>query len=423
MLWFLVSCRCTNPNSTKGSGRSSGDGGGTSTTSGTSTGSNSSSSPSSSGGTKSNSGKAGSSTTNSAVDTANIIANMPKYPFTVEGTIIGGGGYNIVLDKIQIGKMEPEQDQDLNNEGRFRMEGYVTEPELYQLRLPSHVMQFIVRPYDRLNFTADFNDPESFQVKGSMEPILLRQMFEILEKKNDKIDDIEEIKNHIKDNAQLVKLLDTLPHYYKVIERQKAKDLKKFISKHDTSFTTLLAANWMDAEDNADYLAQIDKKWANKYPYSPFYISLHEKVVAYEPLLTGKFAPELLATDIEGKQVRLSNIKKGKLLMLYFWNTKDDESIRGLAILRRLYSKYHSRGFEILGIALDDDRAEWLAALNELKLPWQNVNDPGRLKSASAQTYLLSSTPTNFVLDKDGRIVAKRLFENEMDRTINSLLK
>ncbi len=350
------------------------------------------------------------------------VLKLPEKDFVVKGKVIGGKGFVLILDRLEIGKTEPLESQTLNDEGEFKFTGKIRQADLYELRVSSDqskVIHFPMFPGDDLYFTFDINHPENFQVNGSVEPIYLRDMYYTIEKTNEKIDAVEELQQNITDKAKLSRMADTLPHFYERIQKEKSANLRKFAMKVDTSFSALMATERLDAEypENFEFMQKREKIFAKKYPYSPFYLDLHNKVTIFAPVSPGHILPDILLTDAKGKEYKPSQMP-GKIVLLYFWNIDCKDCNDELPMLKQLYDKYKSKGFELVQVSLDNDRGDWMNAIDEKKLPGIQVNDIGLFKSTSAQTLLVSTTPYTFLLDKEGRIISKRQTIKELQKQL-----
>jgi thiol-disulfide isomerase/thioredoxin len=75
----------------------------------------------------------------------------------------------------------------------------------------------------------------------------------------------------------------------------------------------------------------------------------------------------------------------------------------------QLYKQYHPKGFEILGISLDDDKGRWKGAIASDSLVWKHVSDLRKWSSMVVPLYKVEAIPATYLIDKDGKIVAKGL--------------
>ena len=75
----------------------------------------------------------------------------------------------------------------------------------------------------------------------------------------------------------------------------------------------------------------------------------------------------------------------------------------------RLYNQYKDKGFEVFGVSLDRTREDWLKAIEDDGLTWPQVSDLKYFNSAAAELYQIEAIPATYLLDPDGKIIAKDL--------------
>ncbi len=125
----------------------------------------------------------------------------------------------------------------------------------------------------------------------------------------------------------------------------------------------------------------------------------------------------------EGMPVSLSDyVGKNKLVLVDFWASWCQPCIQEMPNVAAAYSKYKNKGFEIVGISLDEKAEAWTGAITRLKMTWPQMSDlKGRSSSLSAP-YNISSIPTTILVDKNGKIIAKNLSGKELDKKLAEIL-
>lgn len=132
-------------------------------------------------------------------------------------------------------------------------------------------------------------------------------------------------------------------------------------------------------------------------------------------------SPSFSLTDIDGKTVSLSDFK-GQYVFVDFWASWCGPCRKENPHLVEAYQKYHDQGLEIIGISLDDKKANWLKAIEADKLPWVHLSDLKGWQSDLAIEYGIKSIPMNFLVDRDGKIIAKDLRGEALAELLASIL-
>lgn len=125
--------------------------------------------------------------------------------------------------------------------------------------------------------------------------------------------------------------------------------------------------------------------------------------------------------DLKGDSIRLSSMK-GKVFLLDFWASWCVPCRFSNKQLVKLYSRYKDKGFEILGVSLDDNRNAWKKAVNKDKITWLQINDNGGWNALSAAKWNINAIPSSFLIDKDGNVVAFDPEKEELENKIKQLL-
>jgi len=125
--------------------------------------------------------------------------------------------------------------------------------------------------------------------------------------------------------------------------------------------------------------------------------------------------------DLKGDSIRLSSMK-GKVFLLDFWASWCVPCRFSNKQLVKIYDKYKDKGFEILGVSLDDNRNAWKKAVNKDRITWLQINDNGGWDAMSAMKWNISAIPASFLIDKDGNVVAFDPEKQELENKIRQLL-
>lgn len=121
-------------------------------------------------------------------------------------------------------------------------------------------------------------------------------------------------------------------------------------------------------------------------------------------LRPGSEVPDIVFTDLEGRERRLSELR-GKVVLLDFWGTWCKACVDELPTLRSVHQAYRERGFEILGLAFDDDLATQKRRVAEWNMPWVHATAES-VKDVITRRFRVWEFPTKILLDREGRIVS-----------------
>ena len=89
--------------------------------------------------------------------------------------------------------------------------------------------------------------------------------------------------------------------------------------------------------------------------------------------------------------------------------------------VKKVYDRFHGKGFEILGVSLDRTKEAWVAAIQQDGLPWKHVSDLGFWNNAAAQEYGVSSIPFTVLVDREGKVIDKNLRGAMLERRLAEL--
>lgn len=145
-------------------------------------------------------------------------------------------------------------------------------------------------------------------------------------------------------------------------------------------------------------------------------------------------AGALKRINLQGKKLDLSGPKfgggtvnasdyRGRVLLVIFWSTWCKPCTEDLPQILSLYNQYRRLGFEVVGVNLDTTPELIQPYINEHKVPWPSIHEPGGLESGPGKAFGIISLPTMFLVDKNGTVISRSTSVQEMKEELPKLLK
>lgn len=239
----------------------------------------------------------------------------------------------------------------------------------------------------------------------------------------------------------LVSKIQTLLGEGKKSEADLAPELKEFdalLAKHQGEQTDdvaqillMKAMLYIQVLDNPDKGAELVQQLKRDFPQTKpgrqadtLLADLKKQAEAKQiqrTLVEGSKFPDFNEKDLAGKPLSIANYK-GKVVLVDFWATWCMPCVRELPNVLKAYQDYHPKGFEILGISLDQDEQKLKQFIQERKMPWPQYFDGKGWANKLAAKYGVNSIPATYLLDGDGKIIGKNLRGEALDQAVAKAL-
>ena len=234
----------------------------------------------------------------------------------------------------------------------------------------------------------------------------------------------ENISKEIFTDAQY-RISGIVQQYQKMYDAENNKistQIKDLLIANKNDLAVLMFMDLFPLEKNRELHSDIIDALYAKYPNHQLvkekYTMMHSPANA---TAIGALAPELAFENPDGKILKLSDLR-GKYVLIDFWASWCGPCRKENPNVVRLYQQYHEKGFEVFSVSLDKDKNSWIKAIEKDNLLWPNhVSDLKYWSSQGAKIYGVSSIPSTFLIDKDGRIIGKNLRGSELANKLESL--
>jgi len=348
---------------------------------------------------------------------------------SIDGNIVNAKSPMIYLAELGGNKLVPLDTvscYDTNGDGKrsFHFDLSVDKPGFYQLSQGGKQFTIIIlSPNDHMKIGLDANNLREIKsVSGSSETENLFNIGVATKKYEDLKADLE---------AQYAKVYGTpkqdsvgavLGKKFQMVEQERVVFLKKLLLEQN-SLAGLVYIDAIKIENNMDFHAKYSEAMLKKYPDNPYVKSVRSQYLAEMNKLRvapGAMAPEIDLPTPEGPNFKLSSLK-GKVVLIDFWASWCGPCRRANPHVVELYKKYHAKGFDILGVSLDKDKASWVKAIAADGLEWHQVSDLKYWQSEAGRTYGVGSIPHTVLVGRDGKIIATGLRDASLDAKLKEL--
>ena len=239
---------------------------------------------------------------------------------------------------------------------------------------------------------------------------------------DEKIKITAEYFDELAQEGKLAEKEDSLRNHYAQLSAEKESFIKTWVLQHPTSSVSafIIALNYLN-QPQAETLVPLYQPLAPDVKNSYYGKVVGENVARVESLMIGKIAPDFSQTDSNGTTISLSSLR-GKYVLIDFWASWCGPCRVENPNLVRTYDRFKER-LTILGVSLDQKKDPWLKAIQDDRLNWLQVSDLKGWGNVVALQYGVRSIPANFLLDPDGKIVAKGLRGEQLDARLSELIR
>jgi thiol-disulfide isomerase/thioredoxin len=198
--------------------------------------------------------------------------------------------------------------------------------------------------------------------------------------------------------------------------------IKYLINKYKDQPAVLYALGFLSWKKDGELLMSTLDNLTKKYPSltqaRDKKKEILENMAQTAKIANGKKAPDFAFPDVNGKKWSPKDFK-GKYLIVDFWASWCGPCRQEIPHLKELYSKYQSKGLEILAVSIDAKPEAWKKALKEENMAWTQVHAQDSKKAMD--DYLFSGIPFMVVVDKDGKIVEKNLRGESLSKKLKEI--
>jgi thiol-disulfide isomerase/thioredoxin len=372
-----------------------------------------------------------------------VFAGCKNNMVEISGTLLNHDTEKyIYLDELKSDELTTVDSVKIADDGTFGFKREVKIPSFYLLKISeANFLTMLIKPGESIMLNSYFDSLNyPLSVSGSKGTELMAEYNRTLRKTINKLSGLSVIYNENYGRPELPVVIESLDSLAQTYLNEINSYTKNYIYENISSLVSLVALYQqvapnvyvLNPANDFKYFQMVDSSLSTLYPdYEPV-TSLHQQVQEMSaslkgetPLLPGTGeevqAPEISLPTPEGDTIKLSSTR-GSVVLLDFWASWCAPCRLENPNLVKAYNLYHTKGFQIFQVSLDKTREAWIKGIQDDQTgKWIHVSDIQYWNSVVIPLYKIESIPYNFLLDKEGRIIASNLRGNQLQLKLAEL--
>jgi peroxiredoxin len=323
----------------------------------------------------------------------------------------------------------------IGKDGSYHVKAKRPEESLFQLAFDTdnYPLAIIINDVSSIKLNADLNQRNNYDIQGSPASQSLKDFSISASNRWAEIFFLRQQMDSLKNAGAPDSVLVLVNNKGNALWHELQNAVKKFVQNSPNPVSCVWALGTYYQVISPDDYQQLLDEVVKKFPDNKGIAAIKEmndrqkelakqKAEPDAPSWIGKEAPQLSLPDVNGKEITLSSFR-GKYVLVDFWASWCGPCRRENPNLVEAYNKYKNKNFTVLGVSLDEEKSEWLKAVQKDGLAWTQVSDLKQWNSKAVSIFNFNSIPFNVLVDPEGKIIAQSLRGYGLESKLGEVLK
>jgi thiol-disulfide isomerase/thioredoxin len=369
-----------------------------------------------------------------AMTSCNSEGNGNKY--TIDGTVKNPTGRVIYLEQLNMQKVTVIDTAQIDGSGHFHLSSSA-EKGFYRIRIDNSHMWLMLLENKPYKMELNCDSIMVYRIKGAPLNDEFQEGAKMITESQIKLQGMKNLFQQQQAQGVSNDVLQKLANDIEQTQQQFENEIKKRAAAAKDPILALYYTSFLRIEKYPEENKQIVERLQKEAPNSSYtkemsaqYSAMLQQIKAQEmaqkaqgATAIGSVAPDLAFSSPDGKTLKLSDLR-GQIVLIDFWASWCRPCRMENPNVVAAYKKFKDKGFTIYSVSLDQNGDSWKAAIQQDGLLWPyHVSDLKGWQSEAARMYGVQSIPAQFLLDKDGKIIAKNLRGEQLEQKLGELLK